>query len=435
MKVCLIHPPQPNSLDDRLDIPLGQLYLATVLRGAGYEVKVVDLSSIYTKQWPELIGWADVYGFTIYTPSYGMCKELLRLARQINPNSVSVAGGAHPSALPEETIKDFDYVVIGEGELALRDLVTSLEKGKSTGPRVIRYPLIENLDSLPCPDLGLIDIHSYNRRVDGQASLSFITSRGCPNTCAFCCNFMFGKKIRLRHLDNVIDELSSIKSKYGVRNFIFYDDTMTLDKNRVKEMSMRFKQIDIRFRANGTVRVNDPEVYEDLYAAGCRNIAFGVETGSQELLRKMKKHTTVEQIKKAIKNAKAAGLIVKVFLIVGFPGETYQTIQETADLMLECRPHQYTLFNFVPFPGCDVWNNPQNYGITYFEKNYEQYFNIAGYQEGGLTVETEDMKRADVKDMREKLLESLCQLDWSGDIQDYQYKLQPKYTPHVHQSP
>ena len=435
MKVCLIHPPQPNSLDDRLDIPLGQLYLATVLRDAGYEVKVVDLSSIYTKQWPELIGWADVYGFTIYTPSYGMCKELLRLARQINPNSVSVAGGAHPSALPEETIKDFDYVVIGEGELALRDLVTSLEKGKSTGPRVIRYPLIENLDSLPYPDLGLIDIHSYNRRVDGQASLSFVTSRGCPNTCAFCCNFMFGKKIRFRHLDNVIDELSSIKSKYGVRNFIFYDDTMTLDKNRVKEMSKLFKQLDIRFRANGTVRVNDPEVYEDLYAAGCRNIAFGVETGSQELLRKMKKHTTVEQIKKAIKNAKAAGLIVKVFLIVGFPGETYQTIQETADLMLECRPHQYTLFNFVPFPGCDVWNNPQDYGITYFEKNYEQYFNIAGYQEGGLTVETEDMKRADVKDMREKLLESLCQLDWSGDIQDYQYKLQPKYTPHVHQSP
>jgi radical SAM superfamily enzyme YgiQ (UPF0313 family) len=246
---------------------------------------------------------------------------------------------------------------------------------------------------------------------------------------------MFGKKIRFRHLDNVVNELSSIKSKYGVRNFIFYDDTMTLDKNRVKEMSRRFKELDIRFRANGTVKVNDPQVYEDLYAAGCRNIAFGVETGSQELLRKMKKHITVDQIKRAVKNAKAAGLIVKVFLIVGFPGETYKTIQETADLMLDCRPNQYTLFNFVPCPGCDVWHNPENYGVTYFEKNYEQYFNIAGYQEGGLTVETDNMKRSDVKDMREKLLESLCRLDWSGDVQDYQYKLQPKYTPHTHQSP
>ncbi len=435
MQICLIHPPQPNSLDDRLDIPLGQLYLATVLEKAGYEVRIVDLSSVPPKQWPELIGQADVYGFTVYTTSYYICKELLKLVKQINPDSVSIAGGAHPSALPEETLKDFDYVVVGEGEMALLDLVRKLEKNSSVGSRIIKYPLIENLDDLPYPNLGLIDIHSYNRKVDGRPSLSFVTSRGCPNTCAFCCNFMFGKKIRFRHLDNVIDELSLIKSKYGVRNFIFYDDTMTLNKNRVKEMSTRFKELDIRFRANGTVRVNDPEVYEDLYAAGCRNIAFGVETGSQELLRKMKKHTTVEQIKKAIKNAKAAGLIVKVFLIVGFPGETYQTIQETADLMLECRPHQYTLFNFVSFPGCDVWNNPQNYGVTYFERDYEQYFNIAGYQEGGLTVETENMKRADVKNMREKLLESLCQLDWSGDIQDYQHKLQPKYTPHIHQSP
>jgi radical SAM superfamily enzyme YgiQ (UPF0313 family) len=199
---------------------------------------------------------------------------------------------------------------------------------------------------------------------------------------------------------------------------------MTLDKKRVKEIAARFKELDIRFRANGTVKINDPEVFVHLYEAGCRNIAFGVETGSQELLRKMRKNTTIDEIKKAIKNAKAAGLIIKVFLIVGFPGETYETIRQTADLMLECRPHQYTLFNFVPFPGSDVWNNSQNYGITYFEKDYEQYFNIAGRQEGGLTVETENMKRQDIKKMREMLLESLSQLKWEGDVQNYQYKLQ-----------
>jgi len=423
VRICLIHPPQPNSLDDRLDIPLGQLYLAAVLQQSGYDVKIADLSSIESKYWPKLIGWADIYGFTIYSASYYIVKDILKLIKEISPRSKTVAGGAHPSALPEETLNDFDYVIVGEGEYALRDLVIKIEKGLAIESRIIEYPLIENLDDLPFPDLSLIDIHSYNRIVDGSRSISFLTSRGCPNNCAFCCNFMSGKRIRFRSLNNITAEISLIKSKYKIRNFIFYDETLTINKRKVKEMAEKFKALDIRFRASGITKANDSEIFENLYGAGCRNITFGVETGSEELLRKMNKKQSKKDIKKAIKNAKKAGLIVKVFLIVGFPGETYQTVQETIDLMIECRPHQYTVFNFVPFPGCDVWNNPQNYKITYFEKNYRQYFNISGFQEGGLTIETENMTRLDVKNMRNKLLEGLSQLEWQGDVQKYQREL------------
>jgi anaerobic magnesium-protoporphyrin IX monomethyl ester cyclase len=423
MKVCLVHPPQPNSLDDRLDIPLGQLYLATALEGSGFEVRVADLSSLERSRWPELIGYADIYGFTVYTTSYYIVQDILQIVKKINPDAVTVAGGAHPSALPQETLRDFDYVVIGEGELALLDLVSSLEKGVPLNGRIISKPLIEDLDSLSFPNLGLVDIHSYHRKVDGLPSLSFVTSRGCPNSCSFCCNFMFGKKIRFRSLDNVAREISLIKEKYGVKNFIFYDDTLTINRNRVREISLKLAPLDIRFRANGRVEINDKAVFSGLYSAGCRNIAFGVESGSEALLRKMKKRIKKDDIRRAIANAQEAGLIVKVFLIVGFPGESYSTIQETIDLMLECRPDQYTVFNFAPFPGCDVWNNPRDYGITYFEKDFRQYFNIAGHQDGGLTIETAGMKRGDVAQMRRLLLGGLAQLKWRGDMQDYQYKL------------
>ncbi|MFH1521958.1 MAG: cobalamin-dependent protein [archaeon] len=136
--VTLINPPQPNSLDDRLDPPLGLMYIGASLRSQGIDTKIIDLSQVSRSQWKDKIGYADVYGTTIFTTSFYLCKEINQIARQNNPNAIIVAGGPHSASLPNQTISegDFDYVIRGPGEYALPQLIDSLEK-RINIPRII----------------------------------------------------------------------------------------------------------------------------------------------------------------------------------------------------------------------------------------------------------------------------------------------------------
>jgi len=408
--IKLVNPPQPNSLDDKLDPPLGLMYIAAVLRSLNMQVRIVDLCFVDKKDWSNEIGYCDYCGITVFSSSLYLAKEIAAMAKENNPECITVAGGPHPTSLPYDSLEFFDCIVRGEGDFVF----------KSPQKSIVTMPLIDNLDDIPFPARDLVNIQAYTRKVAGQKATSITTSRGCPYICAFCCKDVFGHKVRYFSIPRVIEEIESVIRDYGIRAFIFYDDTFALERRRFYPLCKELKKLNIVYRCNGNSRNNTIEDFETLYDSGCREIAFGIESGSQLILDKIHKGTTVEDNKKAIQNAKKAGLIVKAFLMIGSPGESADTIEETKRFMWEAQPDQYTLFNFVPLPGCDIWKNPDKYDIKIVNNDFKNYFNIAGHNEGGLVVETETLKTNDIARLRQELLASLP--EQKGQKQDYYEK-------------
>jgi len=434
MKIKLINPPQPNSLDDKLDPPLGLMYISAFLKEHGLGVEIIDLPFIEKTQWKEKIGSADLYGITVYSASLYLAKEIAKIAKENNPQAKVIVGGPHPTALGESVLIDepnFDIIVMREGELTMLEL----GQGKPIqeiegiiyrdGKKIIRQEerqLIKDLDILPLPDRGILKINKYTRKVYGDYATSLVTSRGCPFNCAFCCKGIFGSKVRFRSIESVIDEIKQIIKDYGIKHFLFYDDTFVLQRERLYPLCEELSKLNIIFRCNGNARYNTLEDYQMLYKAGCRELAFGIESGSQKILDIINKGVTVEQNKRAIVDAKRAGLLVKAYLMIGNPGESKETIEETKKFILEADPDQYTLFTFVPLPGCDIWERPEKYKIKIVNKNFREYFNIAGNNDGGLVIETESLKPTDIESLKQELLRFLKERGQRGVLQDYYNK-------------
>jgi radical SAM superfamily enzyme YgiQ (UPF0313 family) len=427
-KVCFVNPPQLNSLDDRLDPPLGMMYMAAVLEDLGVDVSICDLASRKKTEWLSKIDEAEIYGMTLFSASLNTAREISRMIKERNKNALIVAGGPHATSLPNETLAtgDFDYIITKEGEYAMPNLVERISKNMAT-EKIIQGPLVD-VNSLPMPARHLVDINSYTREVEGNKATSIITSRGCPNNCSFCCKDIHGRGVRFRNPDAIIRELESIIEKYNIRSFIFYDDIFTLNRPRLKVLAERFKDMGISFRCNGRAGINTYEDYVLLKQAGCNEIAFGIESGSQKILNSVNKGTTVEQNLRSITLAKKAGLVTKAYLMVGYPGETQETIDETKKFMDSANPDKFTLFTFVPLPGCDVWRNPLKYGITEISKDWNQFFNIAGQYEGGLTFKTKELDEKRIKYLHDDLVNYLLNrkgknYGQNGILQGYYQKI------------
>lgn len=419
--IALIQTPCYELEDDRLEPPLGLLYLAALLRSQGHQVKIVDLSSIPQTDWGDGIPLADIYGFSTFTTTYHRTLEVLKVVRAINPTAWAVAGGPHASALPKEVYQDFDIVVVGEGEKAILRLIEALQGGK-TLPRILTESPVMNLDNLPFPDYSLVDIDTYCRVVAGRPSLSILSARGCPYRCVFCNSIVMGggQRLRFRSAANVVEEIRLLKATWGVSSFRFQDDTFTLNLPRLREMTAMLRDDDIAYRCFGRVDRCSPETADLLYEGGCRHIAFGVESGSPIILERMRKGQTVDQIREGITNAKDAGLIVRVYLIVGFPGETCETVQETVDLMLECAPDEFSVYPLIPYPGTPLHQQPEKYGITAINPDFSQYFQVRRGRETGYIFQTADLDKKIIADMRAYIIESLePSVTWAGDSREY----------------
>lgn len=435
MKIKLINPSQPNSLDDKLDPPLGLMYIDSFLKKYGIDSEIIDLPFVRKEEWKGCIGIADFYGITVYSASLYLAKEIARVAKENNPEGKVIVGGPHPTALGEEVLKDepnFDLVVMHEGELTMLELAQGKSLPEIKGiifrkdSKVIRNKpreLITDLDIVPEPNREILEINQYTRKVYGGAATSVITSRGCPFNCAFCCKDVFGSHVRCHSVEKVVSEIKHIIEKYNIRHFLFYDDTFVLNRSRLYPICEELAKLDIIFRCNGNARYNTYEDYQMLYKAGCRELAFGIESGSQKILNIIDKGVTVEQNKRAIIDAKRAGLLVKAYLMIGNPGESRETIEETKKFIAKTDPDQFTLFTFVPLPGCDIWKHPQKYKIRIINKDYKEYYNIAGDNEGGTVIETDSLKPSDIVSLREDLLKFLKTRGQRGKLQDYYSRL------------
>ena len=421
LTIELIHPPHPNSTEDRLDAPLGLLYIASSLEKDGYSVRVNDLSGIHDESsWN--IGKADIYGTTIYAPTMNISEKIARRCQEKNPLSKIVAGGAHPTAVPKEISNLFDIVGIGDGEEIMLEIARDYPNNK----RFYKKDLEKNLDIYPNPSYHLIDPFSYKRKFEGEQAITILTSRGCPYRCAFCGLSEQHKIMRYRSPENVIEEIQSIQKKYGINKFNFQDDTFTVDKKRLHKLFDAFKNLGIGFRMHGRSGLDTPEDYRMAKEAGCDVIAWGIESGSQKMLDRMNKKTTVKKNEDVIKWAKENGLTTRAFFVIGFPGEDKYTLEETKEFIERANPDQYFVSNFVPYPGTDVWNNPEKYGVTKIYTDFENYYQVDKDGFGSRNIETNNLSSDEFRGLEIDFREWINKRQQRGSIQEYESKIKEK---------
>lgn len=402
MKVCLIFPTLSNLDYLTYDQPLGLLYLAAVLEQKGEEVEVIDLN-FYSNWKEELIKHiADIYGVYCSSTLLNSAIEISAFLKTNFPEKIRIVGGPHPTSMPDQMKEYFDVVVKGEGEKAIIGIIEDMKNNNLKS--YYHFDYIEDLDSIPFPARHLLPIRKYQRLIDGQKATGLITARGCPYNCAFCDKNMWGQKTRFRSVENVISEVESVISDFNIRAFNIVDDTFTLKRTRLFEILNGFKKLDIVWRCLTRVNHIDLNILEKMKEAGCKEVIFGIESGSQKDLDALNKGVTVEQNAQAIDLAKKVGIITKAAFIVGCPNQDFGSIQETMEFIKNHTPDNVQLCLFTPYPGSSVWEDPDKFGMKLLTRDVSKYQVVAKNMTGNIVVETDKMSKEEIKDAHSKLL-------------------------------
>ena len=396
-KIVLIKPPDPVVADACWDEPLGLLYLGAVLEENGVEAEVVDLNFYNDFKVLENSD-ADFYGLYCSSPLIKSALAVNSFLKETHPYAVRMVGGPHATCVPSDLVEHFDKVIIGEGEKAIIEVL----EGKFVGKLAQSSP-IEDLDIIPYPARHLVPIKSYHRRVGGRISTGLITARGCPHSCAFCSK-VWGKNVRFRSPENIIGEVEECITRYGIMAFSIRDDTFTLNRKRLFKILDGFKKLDIIWRCLTRVDQVDKETLMAMKGAGCGQIVYGLENGSQQILDNLGKGTTVEQNIEAISLTKEAGIEAKAAVIVGSPGETWETVQSTIDMIEETMPDEVIVCIFTPYPGSPVWEDPERFGMKILTRDVSEYAAVGPDMTGNVVVETEEMSAKDIAEAHQMVL-------------------------------
>jgi radical SAM superfamily enzyme YgiQ (UPF0313 family) len=344
--------------------PLGLLYLGAALKDV-CEVKVVDFNLDSAKlegHDPGLIG------IRCATADYLEVKELISAFRRLYPGVPVIVGGPHLSVRPGD-YRDIgaDVAVKGEGEefirfLAVGDSATLLDARerhqKEWGEGGV------DVDKYPIPDRSLVPIHEYGSvQIDGRKPTSLISARGCPYSCSFCSHWPGYTNWRARDIDNVIEEIQQIQ-QMGFDAISFQDDEFNLKTDRLVTLCREIESLDIQFRINARADRFNHEQAMALALAGCVTIAFGVESGSNKILKITGKGVTKEMNSQARATCRAHGLRFHAYVQIGLPGETRETIAETTRWLIDNEVRDFGIYVFTPLPGSPIFEHPEKYDIT-----------------------------------------------------------------------
>ena len=420
MLIDLIRVPDPNCIDDLLDEPLGLMYLGANLKNKGYQARITNLAGCSRENWKSRIKEADMYAIQLYTPTVNIGIEIAKFLKAKFPKTPVICGGAHPTALPDsQGLSVFDNIILGEGEKSVVYVADSY-RDKTNIQRIVKSSFIENLDSIPFPDRDLVDMNIFHRKVHGKRCFGIIASRGCYYKCAFCDRSLFGEKLRIRSVNNIVEEIRHVITRYGVRHFEFFDDIFLAGRKQLSDFKNKVEGLGIMFRCNSRTDTLSEERCRMLYDSGCRTLCFGLESGSQKILNAMKKGTKVEQNFNAIKIAQKAKLTTIGYFILGFPGETKQTIQETMEFIKSSDIDQAQFYTFIPLPGCEVYKYPERFNTRIISRDFSDYYLITGNDgRGGKTVNTEYLTADEVQEELLKIRKFLKERGSKGDMQDY----------------
>jgi anaerobic magnesium-protoporphyrin IX monomethyl ester cyclase len=386
VKVALVypyfHPANDNSIF-RFP-PLGLGYIAAALKKRGVEVELVDCTFMRFSEAVEQIKFAKPQIVGFYS-MFSMKKTTLELARAIKNEGLGgclfVVGGPLPSWAPEGFLDVFDVVAVGEGEQTMTELADCVEQGTELsgvkglvfrdGKRIVNTDprgFIEDLNSLAFPTRNLFDNEAYKKYyLDhfGYSTTSMITSRGCPFSCDFCSRPIFGADMRTRSVTNIVDEVEEIAA-LGYDRVWFADDCFTLNRNHLLDVCSEIvrRGVDVDWECLSRVDTMDSEVAEGMKRAGCIGVFFGIESGNDSVLSLMKKRITIAQAQRAVYAAKAAGLKVGAFFIVGYPGENNKTVLDTVRFASGL-PLDYLSFTLpYPIPGTPFYERVKDVGVS-----------------------------------------------------------------------
>jgi anaerobic magnesium-protoporphyrin IX monomethyl ester cyclase len=392
LRIVLINP-RFRSWSPTVLMPLGLTYIAAVLEGEGHTVEMVDMNAekVSERQLCEKMSGANFVGITGMITEYQQVLEIINIVKRVNKEIIVVLGGPLATTLPQDLLQNSqaDYIVIGEGEKTIIDLLQTIEDGKNPSDvKGIAYKnnsdviiteqadQISNLDNIPFPARHLLNFsnylqnqfHSFKPKMEGFGiikSTNMITSRGCPYSCTFCFKDIWGQKWRGRSPGNVVAEMEFLYAKYGINGFFFNDDTFVLDTNRVFEFCnlLKEKQLKAAWYCNGRVNLMTQKMLAAMYDAGCREIAYGIESGNQQMLDALKKNITLEQVRNVVKWTKEAGINANGFFIIGLPGETKESIRQTINFAEELDMDFYGFSLLTPLSGTEIYRQAVERGL------------------------------------------------------------------------
>ncbi len=394
MNILLLIPPAS------LDLSYGQLkdfsnpqpsvglaYIASILRDNGYNVSILDayVSQLGAGEILDEVASrnVDLIGISVLTTSVDVVTELIKRIRKQLPQLKIVLGNMHASLFCDEILNDHlaDFIIHREGEYAMLELVKALENGDD--PQSVKgisfrddghiihtpvRPFITELDKLPFPAWDLFPLDSYHTDprtevISGKTERLILATRGCPNACTFCSSRTersMGSKYRMRSPVNIVDEMEYMHERYKSEVFSFMDMAFPLKKAHAmavfQEMIDRGINKKVVWCTECRVKPIDHEIFKAMREAGCVRINFGIESGSNRILKALKKGFTLDDVRRAVGMARKVGIEVDGMFMMGLPTETDQEIRATIDFAIELNV-RYAIFNiFVPYPGCELYD-------------------------------------------------------------------------------
>lgn len=375
--IALINPPSPFLLDDTVMPPLGLMYLSSYLKEHGQEPTIYDLAVNPDTN----IRKNEIFAITSTTPQYPEVIKIIDTIRKIYPRSIFVIGGAHVTAFKNKRHKYFDTIIIGEGEDALLSICKFIDM--SDNSRIcglVKARQISNIDKIPFPDRTFNGFEKYHYNINGLPATTMLTSRGCPFSCHFCFN-IWGNNVRLRSAENVIEEAKIIKNM-GFNAIMFFDDTFTVKKERVIDIAKGLKELNIIWRCFIHASTVDYDLLKLMFESGCVEVGMGVESGNNEILKTINKKINLENAIKVCNWCHEIGLRIKTFLMIGLPGESKETINDTISFLKRARPDDFDYTIYTPFPNTEIWNNSEQFNIQFDKDNLDYskmyYKGIAG---------------------------------------------------------
>ncbi|MCX5796298.1 MAG: radical SAM protein [Elusimicrobia bacterium] len=352
--------------------PLGLAYIAAALRQAGFrDIRVLDAHALGLS-WEQFHAFvlsnpADVVLFTAATLVWPNIVKAARLVKAAHPSCLVGAGGPQLGAYPEESLAcdDIDFGIRGEGETAVVQALQAIASQQDLGSvegavfrkdgKIVTRPAaaIQDLDAAPFPAVDLLPRRAYRALNVDHPFFSMVTSRGCPFACKFCAQIHSDQPFRMRSAGNVVDEMELYVRRYAAREIIVFDETFTVDRQRVLDICREIGSRGLRFRWNIRTRVDtvDEDMLAALRQAGCRGLHMGVESGAQEILDAMRKGITLAQVKKAFQAARRLGFETRGYFMLAYPGETLETIRQTLALSRELDLDWASFTITIPNPG------------------------------------------------------------------------------------
>ena len=361
---------------------LGVAYIASYLEQFELTCKIIDCTAeriAVTDFEDRLIGECPRFiGITATTPLISNGLKIAEICKVFYPHTKIVFGGVHPTVLTEEVLQDenVDYVVRGEGEETTKELLMGRDPAEISGlsykvrGKIVhnpRRPLIEDLDSLPPPAYHLLPMKKYYPAIGSYKRLpamSIISTRGCPGKCTFCYR-IFGRKVRRRSAEKIMEEVRILQNQYGVREISFYDDTFTIHKREVERFchSIMNENIDLTWSCFTRIDYVNEELLRLMKDSGCHLILFGIETSDEQILKNINKKMNLNRIRKIVAAARKIGIETRASYMLGNPGETEETIRKTMAFAKELDTDEVQFNITTAYPGTELFEWAEENGF------------------------------------------------------------------------